>query len=127
MADPVEAAGQVRAFPPYRGQRNFSGRYWAATCCSELVGYESWVEPGHLMRLDAEPDVVAVVSQPFPLSWRCGSRGRRIRAHAGLLRTQAERLGRAVLRIVQGRRMYLLSRVSRDGALCPLRAVRASL
>lgn len=73
-----EAAGQVRAFPSYRGQRNFSGWYWAATC-SELVGYESWVELGHLMRLDAEPDVVAVASQPFRLSWRYGGRGRRIR------------------------------------------------
>ncbi|MGW3726189.1 TnsA-like heteromeric transposase endonuclease subunit [Streptomyces sp. NPDC000851] len=73
-----EAAGQVRAFPSYRGQRNFSGWYWAATC-SELVGYESWVELGHLMRLDAEPDVVAVASQPFRLSWRYGGRGRRIK------------------------------------------------
>ncbi|MFF9047133.1 TnsA-like heteromeric transposase endonuclease subunit [Streptomyces parvulus] len=73
-----EAAGQVRAFPSYRGQRNFSGWYWAATC-AELVGYESWVELGHLMRLDAEPDVVAVASQPFRLSWRYGGRGRRIK------------------------------------------------
>ncbi|MFE1324334.1 TnsA-like heteromeric transposase endonuclease subunit [Streptomyces sp. NPDC058741] len=73
-----EAAGQVRAFPSYRGQRNFPGWYWAATC-SELVGYESWVELGHLMRLDAEPDVAAVASQPFRLSWRYGGRGRRIK------------------------------------------------
>ncbi|MFE0242045.1 TnsA-like heteromeric transposase endonuclease subunit [Streptomyces sp. NPDC058991] len=73
-----EAAAQVRAFPSYRGQRNFSGWYWAATC-SELVGYESWVELGHLMRLDADPDVVAVASQPFRLSWRYGGQGRRIR------------------------------------------------
>ncbi|MEU1784106.1 TnsA-like heteromeric transposase endonuclease subunit [Streptomyces abikoensis] len=73
-----EAARQIRAFPSYRGQRNFSGWYWAATC-AELVGYESWVELGHLMRLDAEPDVVAVASQPFRLSWRYGGRGRRIK------------------------------------------------
>jgi hypothetical protein len=31
------------------------------------------------MRLDAGPDVVAVASQPFRLSWRYGGRGRRIR------------------------------------------------
>ncbi|MEU8584616.1 TnsA-like heteromeric transposase endonuclease subunit [Streptomyces abikoensis] len=73
-----EAAGQVRAFPSYRGQRNFPGWYWAATC-SELVGYESWVELGHLMRLDAEPNVVAVASQPFRLAWRAHGQGRRIR------------------------------------------------
>jgi len=64
-----ETAGQVRAFPSYRGQRDFAGWYWAATC-ADLVGYESWVELGHLMRLDADPDVMAVVSQPFRLSWR---------------------------------------------------------
>ncbi|MGW3679129.1 hypothetical protein [Streptomyces prasinus] len=26
------------------------------------MGFESWVELGHLMRLDSEPDVVAVAS-----------------------------------------------------------------
>ncbi|MFD9394773.1 hypothetical protein ACFWBB_29765 [Streptomyces sp. NPDC060000] len=40
-----EAAGQVRTFPSYRGQRNFAGWYWASTG-AELVGYESWVELG---------------------------------------------------------------------------------
>ncbi|ELP64821.1 hypothetical protein STRTUCAR8_06051 [Streptomyces turgidiscabies Car8] len=50
-----EAAGQVRAFPSYREQRNFPGWYWAATS-GELMGFESWVELGHLMRLDSEPD-----------------------------------------------------------------------
>jgi hypothetical protein len=73
-----EAAGQVRAFPSYRGQRNFPGWYWAATC-SELVSYESWVELGHLMRLDGELDVAAVASQLFRLSWRYGAGGRRIK------------------------------------------------
>ncbi|MFD5783188.1 TnsA-like heteromeric transposase endonuclease subunit [Streptomyces sp. NPDC126933] len=73
-----EAAGQVCGFPSYRGQRNFPGWYWAATG-ADLVGYASWVELGHLMRLDAEPDVVGVASQPFRLSWRDGGRGRWIR------------------------------------------------
>ncbi|WP_425582283.1 TnsA-like heteromeric transposase endonuclease subunit [Streptomyces synnematoformans] len=72
-----EAAGQVRAFPSYRGQRNFPGWYWAATS-GELVGFESWVELGHLMRLDSEPDVVAFAAQPFRLSWRPGDRARRV-------------------------------------------------
>ncbi|MFF7183003.1 TnsA-like heteromeric transposase endonuclease subunit [Streptomyces sp. NPDC008121] len=42
------------------------------------IGYESWVELGHLMRLDFDPDVVALASQPFRLSWRYGGQGRRI-------------------------------------------------
>lgn len=69
------AAGQVRTFLSYRGQRNFPGWYWAATS-GELVGFESWVELGHLMRLDSEPDVVAVASQPFRRSWRPGDQAR---------------------------------------------------
>jgi hypothetical protein len=73
-----EAAGPVRGFPSYRGLRNFSGWYWAATGATD-VGYESWVELSHLMRLDSEPSVVAMTSQPFRLSWRCGGRGRRVR------------------------------------------------
>ncbi|GGW53852.1 hypothetical protein [Streptomyces xantholiticus] len=64
-----EAAGQVRTFPSYRGQRNFSGWYWAATG-GELVGDESWVELGQLMRLDSDPNTAAMASQPFRLSWR---------------------------------------------------------
>ncbi len=68
---------QVRGFPSYRGQRDFPGWYWAATC-ADLVGYDSWVEFGHLMRLDSEPAVVAMASQPFRLSWRCGGRGPRV-------------------------------------------------
>ena len=73
----LEAAGQVRTFPSYRGQRSFPGWYWAATG-AELVGYESWVELGQLMRLDCDPGVVAMASQPFRLSWRSGDRARRI-------------------------------------------------
>ncbi|MFE7705819.1 TnsA-like heteromeric transposase endonuclease subunit [Streptomyces sp. NPDC057486] len=73
-----EAVGQVRGFPSYRGQRNFPGWYWAATS-AELVGYESWVELSHLMRLDADPEVIGVASQPFRLSWRYGGGRRRIR------------------------------------------------
>jgi hypothetical protein len=73
-----EVAGPVRAFPSCRGLRNFSGWYWAATGATD-VGYESWVELSHLMRLDSEPSVAAMASQPFRLSWRDGGRGRRVR------------------------------------------------
>jgi hypothetical protein len=34
------------------------------------VGFESWVERSHLVALDFEPAVTAIVSQPFWLSWR---------------------------------------------------------
>ncbi|MFF5255033.1 hypothetical protein ACFY4K_23740 [Streptomyces leeuwenhoekii] len=59
-----EAVRQVRGFPSYRGQRDFSGWYWAATS-TELVAYESWVELSDLMLLDADPEVVGVATQPF--------------------------------------------------------------
>ncbi|MGW2207324.1 TnsA-like heteromeric transposase endonuclease subunit [Streptomyces sp. NPDC001774] len=71
-----KAAGQVRTFSSYRGQRSFPGWYWAATC-AELAGYESWVELGPLIRLDSDPGVVAMASQPFRISWRSGDRARR--------------------------------------------------
>ncbi|WP_306192715.1 TnsA-like heteromeric transposase endonuclease subunit [Streptomyces sp. MK5] len=54
-----------------------SGTDWAATC-AELVGYESWAELGQLLRLDCDPEVVAMASQPFRLSWRSGGGARRI-------------------------------------------------
>jgi hypothetical protein len=34
------------------------------------VGFESWVERGHLVALDFDPAVTAIVSQPFWLHWR---------------------------------------------------------
>lgn len=73
-----EESGPVRTFPSYRGQRSFSGWYWAATGSTD-IGYESWVELGQLMRLDSEPEVTGMASQPFRLSWRYGGRARRVR------------------------------------------------
>ena len=35
-----------------------------------LVGFESWVERGHLVALDFAAEVTAIVSQPFWLCWR---------------------------------------------------------
>ena len=58
----------VRSFPSYRGQRSFSGWWWFSRSGSH-VGYESWLERDILMLLDADTDVVVVVSQPFWLHW----------------------------------------------------------
>jgi hypothetical protein len=63
-----ETALPVRAFVSYKGQRNYPGRWWSATASSH-VGYESWLERDHLMLLDFDPDVAAIASQPFWLSW----------------------------------------------------------
>jgi hypothetical protein len=68
---PFETFGQVRRFTSRRGQRSFSGLWYFATS-HEHVGYESWLERDRLMLLDADPDVVAVASQPFWLCWQDG-------------------------------------------------------
>lgn len=58
----------VREFPSHRGQRNYPGLYWSATLGTH-VGYESWLERDHLMALDFDPQVSALVSQPLWLFW----------------------------------------------------------
>ncbi len=65
----LESCQPVRSFPSYQGQRNFPGWYWSAKM-GRLVGFESWVERGHLVALDFDPAVTAIVSQPFWLHWR---------------------------------------------------------
>ncbi|MFD3456059.1 TnsA-like heteromeric transposase endonuclease subunit [Streptomyces sp. NPDC058691] len=67
--EPFELARPVREFVAFKGQKNFTGEYWAATS-RFLVGYESWVERDAAMALDFEPSVVALASQPFRLAWR---------------------------------------------------------
>ena len=69
----------VRSFPSYTGQRNYPGWYWSATM-GRLVGFESWVQRGHLVALDFDPEVTAIVSQPFWLSWRTPTG--KVRRHA---------------------------------------------
>jgi hypothetical protein len=59
----------VRSFPSFKGQRNYPGWFWSSTMTG-LVGFESWVERGHLVALDFAPEVTAIVSQPFWLCWR---------------------------------------------------------
>lgn len=73
---PFERVSQARRFPSYRGQRNFTGSYLAATS-GTVVGFESWVERDVAMLLDFDPEVVGFAAQPFVLSWRSGRRERR--------------------------------------------------
>lgn len=61
----------VRGFPSYHGQRNFPGLWWFSTTGAH-VGHESWLERDQLMVLDADPDVIGVVSQPFWFRWPDG-------------------------------------------------------
>jgi hypothetical protein len=66
-----EVGRQSRSFPAYRGQRNFTGWYWSATCQGH-VAYESWLERDHLIRLDFDRATVAIAAQPFTLGWDDG-------------------------------------------------------
>jgi hypothetical protein len=59
----------VRSFPSYKGQRNYPGWFWSSKM-GRHVGFESWVERGHLVALDFAAEVTAIVSQPFWLCWR---------------------------------------------------------
>ncbi|MFG3532263.1 TnsA-like heteromeric transposase endonuclease subunit [Streptomyces sp. NPDC047917] len=70
-----ERASPARKFTAFKGQKNFTGEYWAATSRS-LVGYESWVERDAVMALDFDPAVTALASQPFRLVWKDGARNR---------------------------------------------------
>ncbi|GAA1110811.1 hypothetical protein GCM10009577_36740 [Streptomyces javensis] len=63
-----EAGHPSRSFPAYRGQRNFTGWYWSATCRGH-VAYESWLERDHLMRFDFDREMIAMAAQPFALAW----------------------------------------------------------
>ncbi|MCA1221892.1 TnsA-like heteromeric transposase endonuclease subunit [Streptomyces sp. 8L] len=72
---PFERAAPVRKFIAFKGQKNFTGDYWAASS-GDLVGYESWVERDAAMALDFDPAVVALASQPFSLAWWDGERDR---------------------------------------------------
>ncbi len=64
-----------RIFRWYRGQKHYSGAYWSATEQTH-VGYESRLELARLLLADFEPAVTRIVSQPFLLQVRLGSRVR---------------------------------------------------
>jgi hypothetical protein len=65
---PFQDYSPARAFPSFKGQRNFTGLLWCATN-ARLVGYESWLERDHLLALDFDPAVVGIASQPFRLDF----------------------------------------------------------
>ena len=71
-----EHVSPVRSFGSFQGQRSFQGSWWFATT-GEHVGFESWAERDAVMLLDFDPDVVAVSSQPFCLTWACQPGARR--------------------------------------------------
>ncbi|MGW9031743.1 TnsA-like heteromeric transposase endonuclease subunit [Streptomyces sp. NPDC055722] len=72
-----ESVRPERRFPAFRGQGNWCGWYWSATCGGH-VGYESWLERDRLMLLDFDPLVTGMASQPFRLSWT-STGGKRVR------------------------------------------------
>ena len=72
-ATPFEHAAPVRSLPSFRGQKNFTGLYYAATMDAH-VGFESCLERDVAMTLDFDTEVVAFSSQPFCLSWPEGGR-----------------------------------------------------
>lgn len=71
-----EDVGPVRPFRWSRGERHFSGWYWAATT-GQHVGFESWLERDRLLLMDFDPMVAGIASQPFWLHWHDGLRERR--------------------------------------------------
>lgn len=71
-----EDVAVVRPFRWSRGERHFSGWYWAATT-GRHVGFESWLERDRLVLMDFDPKVVGIASQPFWLHWHDGERERR--------------------------------------------------
>jgi hypothetical protein len=68
-----ERARPVRGFASFPGQSHFPGLWWFSSAGTH-VGFESWLERDVVMWLDADPDVAAVASQPFWLSWPEGER-----------------------------------------------------
>lgn len=65
-----------RTFRWYRGQRHLPGTYWSARMTAP-VGYESRLELANLILMDFDPEVRAIVSQPFLLEARDDNRMRR--------------------------------------------------
>jgi hypothetical protein len=73
---PFESADPVREFSWRKGGPGFAGWYYSVTG-QDHVGYESWLERDRLILLDRDPQVTAIVSQPFWLHWDTGKGMRR--------------------------------------------------
>ena len=73
---PFEETAPIRQPMAYQGQWSKPGYYFMART-GVMVSYESRFEMAHLMLLDRDPDVQAVMPQPFRLHWaEPGSRAR---------------------------------------------------
>lgn len=68
---PFETALPVRTPPAYRGQRNLIGYAWSAKAQRSLL-FESRLEMSHLLRLDRDPAVRSMATQPFRIVFRRG-------------------------------------------------------
>jgi hypothetical protein len=69
----LNRAKPLRKPPVFRGQRNFPGWWWSATTRSHVL-YKSWLERHHVIEADRDPRVVAIVGQPFELTWPDGKK-----------------------------------------------------
>ncbi|WP_327597056.1 TnsA-like heteromeric transposase endonuclease subunit [Streptomyces chartreusis] len=60
------AAAPWRLFRWHKGQKHYSGTYWAATTCNFVI-YESRLELARLLFADFDSTVCGIVAQPFLL------------------------------------------------------------
>lgn len=62
-------AKPVRAFPTYRGKKNYNAMYVQANLRT-TIGFESRIEGLFLLQADWENDAASILSQPFCLHWK---------------------------------------------------------
>ena len=68
---PVSRLRQMRSSPSWKGKRNYSGFYWAATT-HRHHWFESLYEQASLMSVDRDPSNLEISTQPFTLRWGTG-------------------------------------------------------
>ncbi|MFE2441640.1 TnsA-like heteromeric transposase endonuclease subunit [Streptomyces sp. NPDC059426] len=62
----LQSASPWRTFRWHKGQKHYSGTYWAATVRDHVI-YESRLELARLLYADFDPAVHSIVAQPFLL------------------------------------------------------------
>lgn len=72
--DALDSSVPWRTFRSYKGQRHYSGAYWAATEGAHVV-HESRLELSALMAADFDPTVRRIFAQPFMIRTRLGGDG----------------------------------------------------
>src|SRR4051794_40875379 len=75
-SDLIRSAHPYRTFRWYRGQRHYSGSYWASTEAAHVI-YESRLELARLLMADFDTSVTKIVAQPFVLRVRIKGKVRR--------------------------------------------------